>query len=118
MTRPTVSVRTKIAASDNGALAELIKKARAQAGLSQTELARRLGSKQPAVSRWETGEDEPRLSTLVRLLLACDLALVMSVEPVEVDRSQIRQQLALSPAQRLASVANLSRLRATARRRD
>ncbi|MGH8923361.1 MAG: helix-turn-helix domain-containing protein [Acidimicrobiia bacterium] len=109
-------MRTKIPAGDNRAIAELIQKARAQAGLSQTELARRLGSKQPAVSRWERGEDEPRLTTLVRLLRACDVALVLSVEPVEVDRSQIRQQLALSPAQRLASVANLSRLRATARR--
>lgn len=109
-------MKTRIPTSGKEAVAELIKKARAQAGLSQSELARRLGSTQPAVSRWERGEDEPRLTTLIRLLRACDLALVMSVEPVEVDRSQIRQQLALSPAQRLASVANLSRLQATARR--
>jgi hypothetical protein len=34
----------------------------------------------------------------------------------DVDRAQIRQQLAMSPEQRLASVANISRTAAVARR--
>jgi transcriptional regulator with XRE-family HTH domain len=98
-------------------IADLIRSARREAGLSQSELAKRVGSKQSVVSRWETGADEPRLSTLVRVLGACGLSLSLMVEEQDsVDRSQIRQQLAQTPDQRLASVVNLSRLRATARR--
>jgi transcriptional regulator with XRE-family HTH domain len=96
---------------------ELLRSARQAAGLSQADLAKRVGSKQPVVSRWETGADEPRLSTLAGVLRACGLALALVVDPLEaVDRAQLRQQLALSPDQRLASVVNLSRLLASARR--
>ena len=97
--------------------AELIRSARQEAGLSQTELAKRVGSKQSVVSRWETGVDEPRLSTLDRVLGACGFSIALVVEPEDfVDRSQIRQQLAQTPDQRLESVVNLSRLLASARR--
>lgn len=96
--------------------AGLIRAARAQAGLTQAALAERLGTTQSVVSRWERGGDEPRLSTLARVLRACGLRLVLSTEADDVDRAQIRQQLAMSPAERLASVANVSRMRASARR--
>jgi ribosome-binding protein aMBF1 (putative translation factor) len=98
-------------------IAELIRVARVEAGLSQNELAQRIGSRQPVVSRWENGEDEPRLSTLRRLLRACGLSLSLKVDRHDdVDRSQIRQQLAMSPTERLASVVNLSRLLSSAHR--
>jgi transcriptional regulator with XRE-family HTH domain len=96
--------------------AGLIRAARAQAGLTQAALAERLGTTQSVVSRWERGGDEPRLSTLARVLRACGLRLVLSTEADDVDRAQIRQQLAMSPAERLASVTNVSRMRASARR--
>jgi hypothetical protein len=50
-------------------------------------------------------------------LAACGLVLdlVVRAEP-DVDRAQIRQQLAMSPEQRLASVRNLSRTIAQASR--
>lgn len=47
-------------------------------GLSQAELARRLGMRQPNVARLESGEHEPSLSTLARLSLG--LGLDFSVE--------------------------------------
>ncbi len=94
----------------------LIHTARTEAGLSQAELARRLGTTQSVVSRWERGDDEPRLSTLTRVLRACGRRLVLSSEPDDVDRAQIRQQLAMSPAERLESVTNVSRMLASARR--
>lgn len=94
----------------------LIRSARQQANLSQAELARRIGTKQPVISRWESTSEEPRLSTLARVVGACGFRLKLSLVPDEVDRSQIRQQLAMPASQRLESVANLSRLRATARR--
>ena len=96
--------------------AELVRTARTEAGLTQAALAARLGTTQSVVSRWERGDDEPRLSTLQRIAQACGQRLMLSLEPDDVDRAQIRQQLALSPSDRLASVANVSRLIATARR--
>jgi transcriptional regulator with XRE-family HTH domain len=98
------------------AVARLIREARAEAGLSQAELARRVGTRQPVVSRWERGLDEPRISTLARIMQACGRSLLLRAEEDDVDRAQLRQQLAMTPAERLASVANLSRTLASARR--
>ena len=55
--------------------------------------------------------------TLRAALAACGLVLDLVARPkVDVDRAQIRQQLAMTPAERLASVVNLSRTLAGARR--
>lgn len=94
--------------------ATLVRRARMLAGLSQQELASRIGTTQSAVSRWERGHDEPRLSTLTSIARACGLRLAIELVEDDVDRAQIRQQLALNPHERLASVVNLSRMRATA----
>ena len=98
------------------AIANLVRRARSAAGLTQQQLATRVATTQSAVSRWERGHDEPRIATLADIMLACGLRLDLVVEPDEVDRAQIRQQLAMTPAQRLASVANLSKTLAEARR--
>lgn len=94
-----------------------IRRWRQTAGLTQAELAARLGTTQSAVSRWERGRDEPRLATLADILRACGLRGQLVID-VDVDRAQIRQQLAMSPRQRLASSVNVSRMlaRAGARR--
>ena len=96
----------------------LIRSVREEVGLTQAALAHRLGTTQSVVSRWERGGDEPRLSTLVRVLRACGRSITLSVRPEDdgIDRAQIRQQLAMSPSERLASVINLSRTLANARR--
>lgn len=96
----------------------LIRDARRFAGISQQQLADRIGTTQSAVSRWERGHDEPRIRTLSQILTACGLRLVMAAEPDEVDRAQIRQQLAMTPQQRLAGVTNFSRMLASAERLD
>ena len=96
--------------------AEIVRSARQTAELSQAQLAQRVGTTQSAVSRWENGGDEPRLSTLAAILSACGQRLVLQVESDDVDRSQIRQQLAMTPDQRLASVVNISRTLASAKR--
>ena len=95
---------------------EMVRLARQTAGLSQVQLAERVGTTQTAVSRWENGGDEPRLSTLAAILSACGQRLVLQVESDDVDRAQIRQQLAMTPEQRLASVVNISRTLASAKR--
>lgn len=60
--------------------AHLIVQARVDSGLNQSELAARAGTSQPTLSRYETGEAVPTLSTLERLLAACGKKLGMIVE--------------------------------------
>jgi transcriptional regulator with XRE-family HTH domain len=96
-------------------LASAIRAWRTEAGLSQAALARHLRTTQSAVSRWESGRDQPRLGTLAGILRACGLTAVLVVES-DVDRTQIRQQLTLSPRARLETLANVSRMRSVARR--
>ena len=50
---------------------ELIRQARLSRGWTQIELARRLGTPQPAITRWERGALSPRIDTLERILKAC-----------------------------------------------
>jgi transcriptional regulator with XRE-family HTH domain len=95
---------------------DLIRRARTHAALTQAGLARRVHTTQSAVSRWERGHDEPRLTTLAAILRACGLRLELRATPDDVDRAQIRQQLAMTPTERLASVTNVSRTLASARR--
>jgi predicted nucleotidyltransferase len=52
-------------------VARLIRRARADAGLSQAALAERAGTSQPALARYETGAALPTLPTLERVLLGC-----------------------------------------------
>lgn len=57
----------------------LILKARAAAGLSQAQLARKIGSSQPMIARWESGAQLPSVSSLMRIADATgfDLAVAM-----------------------------------------
>ena len=107
-------ITTTVVPGTPGTVGALIKRARIEAGWSQADLAARLGTRQPVVSRWERGLDEPRISTLARVMRALGRSLVLVAEPDDVDRAQLRQQLALTPEERLASVVNLSRTRANA----
>ena len=95
----------------------LIREARRLGGLTQADLARRLGTTQSAVSNWERGRDTPRVDTLARILEACGFEADMTFRRLDdVDRAQIRENLAMTPAERLRSVRNVSELRAKARR--
>ena len=95
----------------------LIREARRLSGLTQADLARRLGTTQSAVSNWERGRDTPRVDTLARILEACGFEADMTFRRLDdVDRAQIRENLEMTPAERLESVRNVSKLRAKARR--
>jgi uncharacterized protein len=75
--------------------AGLIRYARVRARLSQAELARRAGTSQPALARYETGETLPTSPTLERLFLACgrrlEIRAVRAAEPTA--RTSLRGQL-------------------------
>jgi transcriptional regulator with XRE-family HTH domain len=98
-------------------LGDLVVRARSAARLTQTALADAIGTTQSVISRWERGADTPRVDTLVRILRACGYEPDLVLRPSDsVDRAQIRASLAMTPAQRLASSVNVSRLRTSARR--
>jgi transcriptional regulator with XRE-family HTH domain len=81
----------------------LLADARRRAGLTQAELAKRLAISQAAVAQLEQPESNPRLATLDRALRAAGVELMISTRPrrQSVDESLIRQQLELTPAERL-----------------
>jgi transcriptional regulator with XRE-family HTH domain len=81
----------------------LLAHARRHAGLTQAELARRLGISQAAIAQLEHPESNPRIATLDRALRATGAELMISARPRgrSVDESLIGQQLELTPAQRL-----------------
>ncbi len=51
-------------------------------GLTQAELARRVGTQQPAIARIEQGH-MPSLRTLLRIAEALDARLIIRLEPLE-----------------------------------
>jgi HTH-type transcriptional regulator/antitoxin HipB len=63
-------------------LAGRVRGAREKLGISQAELAARIGSTQPAVARLEAGGVSPSLDTLSRIAAALDLELVVDLRPL------------------------------------
>ncbi len=59
----------------------MISEARTAAGLTQAELARRAGTSQPAIARYEAGTSSPSIVTLERVLRASGRRLVLGSEP-------------------------------------
>ena len=59
-------------------IAALLRNTRNSVGLTQEEVARRAGTSQPAVARYERGDALPTLPTLRRLLIACGHVPVIS----------------------------------------
>jgi transcriptional regulator with XRE-family HTH domain len=68
--------------------ARMLRHARRRAGLTQRELAARVGIPQETISRIESGRIDPRVSTLDRLLEGCGFGLEHGPRPgVGVDRT-------------------------------
>lgn len=84
----------------------LLRGARRQAGLSQAELARRLGVSQAAVAKFERPGANPTVETLDRVLWATGhrLTLDAPARRYGVDESLIRRQLERTPAERIAGI--------------
>jgi transcriptional regulator with XRE-family HTH domain len=87
----------------------LLSNARQRARLTQADLAKRLGVTQAAVAQLERPGSNPRIATLERALRAADAELVIGARShtSSVDESLIRQQLVLTPAQRLRALEDM-----------
>lgn len=59
--------------------AQIIREARLKAGLTQSQLAERLGRERAQVARWEIGGQEPSFENLVAVVEACGYALNLEI---------------------------------------
>ena len=87
----------------------LIKDARSRAGLTQADLARRLGVSQAAVAKLESPRANPTVDTLDRALWATGHRLTLEASPRRpgVDESLIRRHLELSGAERIRGIESM-----------
>jgi transcriptional regulator with XRE-family HTH domain len=96
----------------------LVREARRRHGLDQAELARRLGTSQPAISRIERDQVSPTVETLNRILEAMGETLQVSAlrlsEPPPGGSNQsiaeLRADYQLTPEERLTQAARLSEI--------
>ena len=70
-----------VALEEEFALASAVIEARSRVGLTQQELARKMGTTQPVVARLESGRTRPSMRTLERLATATGSRLLISFEP-------------------------------------
>jgi transcriptional regulator with XRE-family HTH domain len=97
--------------------AEILQRARARAGLSQRELAKRAGTSQSVVARIEQGTTSPTWETLERLLAAAGEELSPNTQPADGSMLyELPYMLRMTPEQRLQGVANVSDFLYRARR--
>lgn len=91
---------------------ELIRAARARHGISQERLARRVGTRQSAISRLEADRNSPSIETLEQVLNAMGETLELSSVPMErsYDPLHRRAQATRSPGDRLALGASWNRM--------
>ncbi|MCD8503942.1 MAG: helix-turn-helix domain-containing protein [Burkholderiaceae bacterium] len=83
MRRQGVKTELERIEQEEGELLDALLKARQDAGLTQAELAKRMGTHAPAVARLEralaTGKHSPSLATLRRYVQACGRNLELRV---------------------------------------
>ena len=94
MRRPGVRKEVERIEREEGELLDILLKARHDAGLTQAQVAERMGTQPPAVARLEralaTGKHSPSLATLRKYAEACGKQLVLKLaKPLNPATSQI-----------------------------
>src|SRR5256712_11353595 len=85
---------------------KIVLAARKRMGLTQRQLAERTGITQPMISAIERGQQDPRHSTVERILAVTDQELDIVMRAGRgVDRTQFVESLRLTPAERLKQTA-------------
>ena len=83
MKRPGVRAEVERLEREETALLDALLKARQEAGLTQAQVAERMGTQAPAVARLEralaTGKHSPSVATLRKYVKACGKRLVLQV---------------------------------------
>ena len=84
--------------------AQIIREARLKAGLTQTELADRLGRERAQVARWEIGGQEPSFENLQAVVEACGFSLRIEIaerEDTPALDAELEGSLPQAPQQRV-----------------
>lgn len=90
----------------------IIAEARSRAGLGLRELARLAGTSHATLRRYETGEVDPRVGTVERIVAACGYELRVQLSPPDTSQVRLERIMAeLSPADRVRSAAAVDSLR-------
>ena len=86
--------------------ATLVRDTRQRAGLTQAQLASRMGTTQSAIARLEAKGANPRLSTLMDAMEACGsrLQLLRVDPPAGVDETLVARRLRMTPSERLRTL--------------
>jgi transcriptional regulator with XRE-family HTH domain len=92
-----------------GVAGSLVRRARNRANLSRAELARRAGTSAAALAAIESGERQPTLPTLYRILDATGFDLRVRLEPVDDHDSTLRRWEQSRPAAERARWADEQR---------
>jgi ribosome-binding protein aMBF1 (putative translation factor) len=83
MKRPGVKAEVERIEREEGVLLDALLKARQSAGLTQADIAERMGTQAPAIARLErslaTGKHSPSIATVRRYVDACGKKLVLKV---------------------------------------
>jgi transcriptional regulator with XRE-family HTH domain len=87
--------------------AQIIRAARLKAGLTQAELAARLGRERAQIARWETGGQEPSFQNLCAVVEACGFSLKVEIaerEETPALDSELGESLPQAPQQRVQAL--------------
>ena len=83
MNQPAVRAEVERIEREEGHLLDALLKARREAGLTQADVAKKMGTQPPSVARLErslaTGKHSPSISTLRKYAQACGKRLVVEV---------------------------------------
>ena len=82
-------------------VSSVLQKTRQRAGLTQADLAQRVGTTQSAISRLENGRVRPSIETIERLAKACGATLELRLRTPEAPTAEFESNLSLTPAGRL-----------------
>jgi transcriptional regulator with XRE-family HTH domain len=87
--------------------AQIIREARLKAGLTQTELAERLGRERAQVARWEIGGQEPSFENLQSVVEACGFSLRIEIAEREASPAldaELETSVPQAPQQRVQAL--------------
>jgi transcriptional regulator with XRE-family HTH domain len=87
--------------------AQIIREARLKAGLTQTELAARLGRERAQVARWEIGGQEPSFENMQSVVEACGFSLRIEIaerEETPALDAELEASLPQAPQQRVQAL--------------
>jgi transcriptional regulator with XRE-family HTH domain len=85
---------------------DLLLAGRRRAGLTQAQVAQRLGRPQATIARWETGRQHPPLESVIDVLHACGLELTVGMARYDDSyQAQVARQRKLDPAERVRHLA-------------